>query len=389
MMKTPVYIPNAVLAEIVERLAEVAGMAPGLLDAGRLRGTLESRRRNLCLRDFGEYVEYLKSSGEELEHLIDATVIRETRFFRDHAIFEQIETWARKAWLHRPRPLRILSAPCSSGQEAYSVAAILLQAGVPLDGFIIDAMDISRTALDTAQHGVYPARALEHVPDELRSRCAQRRDDGWAIRDDVRSRIRFEQRNIVVPGALGEEAVYDLILCRNVFIYLHSKARAILAESLRRALRDGGRLILGAGDRVPELNNLFTPLKPAAGFAFIHRPPASPSSRNEARIVREVTTGKSYLRDRLPRVEQEQHSTSATEYYQRAVEYSRCGNLRQAERRCRQALYLDPCHVPALELLYTIWRVHPSARLCDALEARIRRVRSGESNVVAGARARA
>jgi hypothetical protein len=75
----------------------------------------------------------------------------------------------------------------------------------------------------------------------------------------------------------------------------------------------------------------------------------------------------------LPRV-----PGSAAEFYQRALEYRECGNLRQAERRCRQALYLDSGHVPALELLDALWRLHPSARLRRALQARIRRIRKAE-----------
>jgi len=113
------------------------------------------------LRDAEAYVTHLKSSSEELEHLIDALVIQETRFFRDHAVFEQIRTWAQSAVAAGPEPLRILSAPCSTGQEAFSVAATLRLAGIPLSGFTIDAFDISRTALAAAQRAIYPAGALD------------------------------------------------------------------------------------------------------------------------------------------------------------------------------------------------------------------------------------
>jgi len=387
MTTIPVHIPSAVIAEIVGRLAEVAGMAPDLLDEGRLLWTIERRRRKLCLRDGGEYLEYLKSSGKELEQLIDAMVITETAFFRDHPVFAQIEMWARHVWVRGREPLRILCAPCSTGQEAYSISAIMQQAGVAAGGFTIDAMDISRTALEVAQRGIYPGRALEDVPEELRRLCAERHEDGWAMRDEVRSRIRFERRNIVLPEALGDEAIYDLILCRNVFIYLHSKARGVLAASLARALQDGGRLILGTGDRVPEIDARFVAVKPASGFAFAHRLHDSPAARGNEGSVWAIPE-KSHFPDPVARVDQEQDSTIAAEYYQRALEYSRCGNLRHAERRCRQALYLDSCFVPALELLFVIWRTHPGARLCHALEARIRRVRSA-SVAVAGARGQA
>ncbi len=366
-------IGRTIVEEVVERLAAAAGIDPGLLDAARIGWTVESRQRRLSLGDPDAYLAHLRSSPEELDDLIDALVIQETRFLRDPAVFEQIRIWAQGA--AGRQTLRILCAPCSTGQEAYSVAAILGMAGIALSDFNIDAFDISRTALSVAQRGIYPAGALEHVPEAFRRSCAELRNDHWRIRDDVRSRIRFERRNLALPDALDDAYGYDLVLCRNLFIYLHAQARAALAESLSRALRPGGRLIIGTGDRVPELNSRFVALKPAAGFVFTHKSllpenhcDKTPRVAARVRPPQRISCG-------LPQ-ESERTVGTATELYQRALEYSQCGNLRQAERRCRQALYLDPSYVPALELLYALWQVHPSARLRRALQARIRRIRS-------------
>ena len=373
-MKSQVQIAAEILAQVVERLTQAAGIDSGLLEAGRIGWTIEGRRRRLSLRDAQAYVEYLNSSAEELEHLIDALVIQETRFFRDHAVFEQIRTWAQSAFSAGPEPLRILSAPCSTGQEAYSVGATLRLAGIALSGFAIDAFDISRSALSAARRGSYPPGALEHVPEELRNQCGALRDNQWHIHDELRNRIRFERRNLALSGALDEEPAYDLVLCRNLFIYLHADARAVLAESLSRALRPGGRLIIGTGDRVPELNRYFAPLKPASGFAFTHK--ALVASNQPAEIARvPLPYGVRPRRELAPQPEPERVPSTAAEFYRRALEYSDSGNPRQAERRCRQALYLDPSYVPALELLYVLWQMHPSARLRRALQARIRRLR--------------
>jgi len=203
------------------------------------------------------------------------------------------------------------------------------------------------------------------------------KDNQWHIHDELRSRIRFERRNLAAPGALDDEPVYDLALCRNLFIYLHADARAVLADSLSRALRRGGRLIIGTGDRVPELNRHFAPLKPASGFAFIHKTIAPSHKPAEISPVR-IAPG---LRPRIesgPQPEPDRVPSTAAEFYRRALEYKDSGNPRQAERRCRQALYLDPGYIPALELLYVLWQMHPSARLRRALQARIRRLQSLE-----------
>jgi chemotaxis protein methyltransferase WspC len=210
----------------------------------------------------------------------------------------------------------------------------------------------------------------------LQSACGVLRNHHWEMHDFLRSRIRFGRRNLVEPTALNDEPGYHLILCRNLFIYLHANARAVLANSLSRALLPGGRLIMGAGDRVPELNARFVPIKPAAGFGFVHRaasptPTASivvPAAPAVVRAPRRIHS--------LPRAEHHGVPSTAVEFYRRALEYKDHGNLRQAERRCRQALYLAPGYLPALELLQTLWHVHPSARLRRALTVRIQRVRN-------------
>ena len=377
-MKTHIKIPEGILHQVAERLTEAAGIDAGALDASRIGWTIESRRRKLSLTDHGAYFEYLRSSANELEHVIDALVIQETRFFRDHAVFEQIRMWAQNAMEAGQSSLRILSAPCSTGQEAYSLAAILRLSGLPLSSFTIDAFDISHTALAAAERGIYPAGALEHVAGDLQRQCGEIRGDHWHIHEDVRSRIRFERRNLAIPGALGDEPAYDLVLCRNLFIYLHAAARAVLADSLSRVLRPGGRLIIGTGDRVPELNSRFTALKPAAGFAFTHKAAVHSSHRAETRKL--PAPPRLYrMTDWTPKPEAGRVPTTALEFYERALEYRESGNLRLAERRCRQALYLDPSYVPALELLCALWQMHPSARLRRALQARIRRIRGGPS----------
>ena len=155
--------------------------------------------------DASAYLDHLESSPAELECLIDALVIQETRFFRDPAVFDHLRIWA-QAWRRvAPGRLRILSAPCSTGQEAYSLAATLLCAGIPSSAFNIDAFDISHTALAVAQRGVYPAGALEHVPGDLQAACGTLQNQHWHMRDELRSRIRFERRNLADAGALGNE----------------------------------------------------------------------------------------------------------------------------------------------------------------------------------------
>jgi chemotaxis protein methyltransferase WspC len=379
-MKGRVAVDPAILQEVVNRLTGTVGIDPESQESGRIAWTIHSRCRHLHLSNAEEYIEVLRSLPAEVDNLIDGLMIQETRFFRDTAVFEHIRVWAEAAAENCQGPLRILSAPCSTGQEAYSVAAILQCAGIAPSGFTIDAFDISRAALATAERGIYAAGALQNTTGELQNACGVFHDQHWHMHRTLRSRIRFQRRNLVDPSVLDDERGYHLILCRNLFIYLHAGARAVLADSLSRALLPGGRLIVGAGDRVPELNVLFVPVKPAAGFGFIHKPPAtSPKSaiaRPAPLASPPVAACNAHSTHLVARIGEHNVPHAALEFYRRALEFKDRENLRQAERRCRQALYLAPNYVPALELLQTLWHLHPSARLRRALSARIERVRS-------------
>ncbi len=267
-MKSHIHVEPLILDRVVQRLSEAAGIDPASLETGRISWTIERRCRHLGLQGPEAYLGHLESSTVELDHLIDALVIQETRFFRDPAVFDHLRLWAEDVAANCRGPLRILSAPCSTGQEAYSLAAVLHCAGI--SAYTIDAFDISTTALTAAQRGVYPASALESIPSDLQATCGTLKGQEWHMRDELRSRIRFERRNLAHVGSLDHERAYHLILCRNLFIYLNAGARAILAEMLSKALLPGGRLVVGAGDRVSELNARFAPVKPAAGFGFTH-----------------------------------------------------------------------------------------------------------------------
>ena len=153
------------------------------------------------------------------------------------------------------------------------------------------------------------------------------------------------------------------------------------------ALLPGGRLFLGTADRVDELNALFAPVRPAASFAFVHRaagvaadaqPRAAvpvrhigPGTRSSAPAVRPAAE------DRSARATEADAESlhAATALLKRALEHRQRGELAKAERRCRQALYLAPNLLPALELLQILWSEHPNLRMRRALRDRVLRNR--------------
>jgi len=260
-----------VVQTVIDRLHASIGVDPRGLDEKRLLWIVASRCRHLDLPDASAYAVFLEQTPEELDALIEEVVVRETRFFRDLVVFNHIRDAMTQLAQAVSGPLRILSAPCGTGEEAYSLAAMLQLAGVPPARFSIDAFDISPAALETARRGIYPERAFSHLPAELQQVCAQRQGSDRSIHLELRERVQFARRNLAQPGALGNQAQYHIILCRNLFIYLAPSARASLAQSLYTSLLPGGRLFLGTADRVGELSDLFAPMRPAASFAYALR----------------------------------------------------------------------------------------------------------------------
>jgi chemotaxis protein methyltransferase WspC len=370
-------IGPVVADSITARLVAAIGIEPRVLEPGRLRWIVASRCRALGLQDGAGYAAYLEATADELDVLIDEVVVQETRFFRDTAVFEHIRRAIVELALSVAGPLRVLSAPCGTGQEAYSLAATMRLAGVPATRYEVDAFDISGAALEVARRGVYPERALSHVSDELRNACGAVGGKSVTVHEELRERVHFERRNLAEAGALGVEARYHLILCRNLFIYLGAQAREELARSLAGALLPGGRLFLGTADRVEELNALFAPLRPAASFAFVRRDGAllpKAVARTAAVDAAEIEPRLLRRGPRLERVAAVAPVTAA-ELYQRALEHKLRGEMAKAERRCRQSLYLAPNYLPALELLQALWDRNPNMRLRRALRDRIVRSR--------------
>jgi chemotaxis protein methyltransferase CheR len=220
-------------------------------------GRLARRVRELGLRSYAQYCAHLRAAGES-EHvaLFDSLCIHETRFFREPAHFDYLSTvliprW-RTAWAKSPRrqPLRLWSAGCSTGEEAYSLG-MLLRSLFPAAGELgveVLATDISTAALSVAQKGMYRLTRASELADgflKLFMLRGQGRWTGWMRVDpEIRSIVRFERLNLHdTPYALDHP--FDAIFCRNVLIYFDAPTRARVVRALLAQLKAGGALFIG------------------------------------------------------------------------------------------------------------------------------------------------
>ncbi|MFH1673575.1 MAG: protein-glutamate O-methyltransferase CheR [Pseudomonadota bacterium] len=219
---------------------------------------------------YGDYLECLKQDSSELERFLEKFTVSYTKFFRDQEVFDCIRTkilpplvsrmlcravegeadekrWGGLGNSVGPRELRIWSVGCSSGEEAYSIASLALLecSGKSLHPTLF-ATDIDTKRLTEARAGVYPACKCIPIPEDVRTKCfAQRDAEHFAAKEELRNIIIFGRHDIL------NDPVYrhmDLILCRNVLIYLTPERQEELLRSFVWALRPGGYLVLGSSE---------------------------------------------------------------------------------------------------------------------------------------------
>jgi chemotaxis protein methyltransferase CheR len=228
----------------------------GLVFPAARRGLLESRLRarleRLHLASFGEYYRFLVFHPErynELGELPSLITNNETYFFREAHQFRLLTATVAPelAPRLRHRPLRILSAGCSSGDEAYSIVISLQEAGLDHGGaaWEIDACDLNPQRLAQAKEGVYEPGSLRACDEVMRRAYFDQQGGRFLLRRRHRAGTRFFERNLAAPDLGFPNAPYDVIFCRNVLIYFSEAAFDRLITRFHASLADHGYLFLG------------------------------------------------------------------------------------------------------------------------------------------------
>lgn len=220
-----------------------------------LVGRLARRMRELGVKSFGKYYQQISKTGEgELRILLNCVSTNETHFFREPAHFEYLRSTVIPAWASSPvtgrRHLRIWSAACSTGEEAYSIAmtAMDMLGNSPEFSFEVFASDISTKVLERAEAGLYPLRHSHRIsPQYLKAFMLKGRGDcsEWMkVSPEIAHKVHFERVNLVgdLAGVFGP---FDIIFCRNVLIYFQPETKRKVLSNLLSKLRPGGHLFLG------------------------------------------------------------------------------------------------------------------------------------------------
>ncbi len=231
---------------------------------------LGKRLRDLGMRSYEDYLHYLQTdlSGEELKIMVDLLTTNLTFFLREAPHFQYLRDTLIPRWLgEKKNRLRVWSAGCSSGEEAYSLAMLMMENMLPekLTDTLILATDISARMLEKARTGVYPATALREVPPHWRaayfSSGRQGKELGYRVNELPRRLVRFRPLNLAGPWPM--QGRFDLIFCRNVMIYFDVPTQEELVQRFHDALHPGGILVVGHSESLTRIRHPLRYIQPS------------------------------------------------------------------------------------------------------------------------------
>lgn len=270
---------------IAALLKEKIGLNAESIGIASIERAVTERLTARGLPDIGLYCDEIAASEQELQELIEAVVIPETWFFREAEAFAALVKEARDGWLtrHAEATLRILSVPCSTGEEPFSMAMALLDARFPPERFHIEAIDISTRALERAMHATYGKNSFRTKDLGYRDRHFLAVEGGYRLSEEVRRKVHFRHGNLLVPEWLHGVHGYHVIFSRNVLIYFDGDTQRRALDVLTRLLSPAGLLFVGPSEAGLLLDHGFISAGFPHAFAF-RRPDATVPAPRSTRV---------------------------------------------------------------------------------------------------------
>ena len=229
--------------------------------------------------DFAAYFARLRSDAAELEAVTNAFTVNETYFYREEHQLRALSSGMLPEIAAGKGPgdkIRIWSAPCSTGEEPYSIAIWLLENWQMVDAYNVEIVgaDIDTKALAEARFGAYGERAFNRMPNEVAERYFEPAQAGARrIIQDLRESVTFSPVNLIDRASMALAGTFEVIFCRNVLIYFDDAARRTAAEHLYSALRPGGFLCLGHTESMGRIDDRYEVRRFAD--AVVYQRPAS------------------------------------------------------------------------------------------------------------------
>ena len=394
---------------------DVASVGPAIIERA-----VRQRCSVLNMANNDQYWLYLNSTKDEQQALIESVIVPETWFFRYPESFATLGRLARErlAELNNRRALRILSLPCSTGEEPYSIAMALFDAGCTAHQFSVDALDISPLSIQRAQQALYGKNSFRGQQLDFRERYFTLMDDGYQLNTRVCEQINFEVGNVLAPALASSRVPYDFVFCRNLLIYFDLTTQQQALDALKRLTREDGVLFIGPAEGSLLSRLGMRSIGVPQSFAFCHsaasqpvvtpvrpefRPVIRPSPRVEkpasrpfasrvqapvverptaqtdepALLLQKIATlaneGKSTEARAVCEQSLQRYGPQAQVFYWLGLLSDVEGQTAQAQGFYRKALYLEPQHAEALMHLAALLASQGDVAGAQRLQARAAR----------------
>ncbi|MGY2140269.1 CheR family methyltransferase [Pseudomonas reactans] len=405
-------------------LKERIGLDVASVGEAIIERAVRQRSQAVNAQTAGEYWQHLQSSEDEQQALIEAVIVPETWFFRYPESFATLARLAKARLIEikQMRALRILSLPCSTGEEPYSIAMALLDAGLAPHQFKVLGLDVSPLSVERARRGVYGRNSFRGGDIAFRDRHFTEYGDGYHIADRVREQVRLQVGNLLDPGLLVNEASYDFVFCRNLLIYFDQPTQKQVFDVLKGLTHVDGVLFIGPAEGsllgrhgmrsigVPQsfaFSRHAEPVTPAPVFVPIAAPipqrsaapiPSKPRpfSTVSAQVVpiKAPHTDAGDLLSRIATLANEgksaearaaceqylsNHPPAAQVFYWLGLLSDVAGSALEAQGYYRKALYLEPQHPQALMHLAALLESQGDSAGARRLQARAARSERADS----------
>jgi len=257
-------VPDPEFEALLKQIQETRGLDFRGYKRTSLRRRINIRMEAVNSEDFAAYRAHLEAQPGEFEDLLNTVLINVTSFFRDADAWEVLKTDvipAVVAAAEDDRPIRVWSVGCASGEEPYSIAMLLAEALGTADfcrRVKIYATDLDEEALKIARLATYAPREVEGVPADLLEKYFERTNNHYMFERDLRKCVIFGRHNVVHDAPISR---IDLLICRNLLIYLEAETQGVVLPRLHYALNREGYLFLGKAETQLARSALFRPVE--------------------------------------------------------------------------------------------------------------------------------
>ncbi len=344
-------------------LKDKTGLHSASIGSEAIKANVKRRMDVLSIADVSAYYTLLNQSPEELQELINETMVPETWFFRDDTPFQFLKSFINNKWLAsgKKSKLRIINIPCATGEEPYSVAMTLLECGMKPEQFIIDGVDINTWVLSYAAKANYSKYSFRGKVIHQHKHYFEKIADRYQLKESVKKSVSFNYGNILDDDFIRKSGCYNIVFCRNLLIYFDEETKRKVVSNLYRLLSDDGVLFVGYADVSSFVNQSFRPVsfpgafafykqsqvEPGAGASFVQQPPSNELYKKsfESLIKAEIVNSEEDV-DNDPFAEE-----GVT---RRIQELADKGELDKAKRLCQELLKKNAVSVDAHYLMGVI-----------------------------------